>query len=166
VRRLSCRQSERSRNSLHEILFIFVFCVIGLSLNHFTAHGYEASVASDHSYRRGAPEALVDSDTGYALAISWTFLTNHAQVLFLLREEPEARARDVAQQIAITERAVQRIIGELVADGYLSRTREGRRNRYEVDLDKTLRCPLYPDHSVLQLAHALGKRKAPAAATR
>lgn len=93
---------------------------------------------------------------------SWTFLTNHAQVLFLLLEQPEARAKDLAAEIGITERAVQRIIAELVADDYVSRSREGRRNRYEVQLDKTLRCPIYPDHVVEQLARALGERKAPA----
>ena len=90
---------------------------------------------------------------------SWTFLTNHAQVLFLLLEQPEARAKDLAAEIGITERAIQRIIADLVADDYLSRSREGRRNRYEVHLDKTLRCPVYPDHVVEQLARALGERK-------
>jgi ribosomal protein L1 len=89
---------------------------------------------------------------------SWTFLTNHAQVLVLLLEESGARAKDLAAEIGITERAVQRIIADLVADEYLSRSREGRRNRYEVQLDKTLRCPIYPDHLVGQLARALGER--------
>ena len=93
---------------------------------------------------------------------SWTFLTNHAQVLFLLLERPEARGKDLAAELGITERAVQRIIADLVADDYLSRCREGRRNRYEVHLEKTLRCPIYPDHLVEQLARALGARKAPA----
>jgi DNA-binding transcriptional ArsR family regulator len=90
---------------------------------------------------------------------SWTFLTNHAQVLFLLLEQPDARARDLADKIGITERAVQRIIADLVAADYLSRSREGRRNRYEVQLEKTLRCPIYPDHVVEQLARALGEHK-------
>jgi hypothetical protein len=89
---------------------------------------------------------------------SWTFLTNHAQVLLLLLEQPDARARDLAGKIGITERAVQRIIADLVADDYLSRSREGRRNRYEVQLEKTLRCPIYPDHVVEQLVRALGER--------
>jgi len=93
---------------------------------------------------------------------SWTFLTNHAQVLFLLLEQPKARAKVFAAEPGTTERAVQRIITELVADKYVSRSREGRRNRYEVHLEKTLRCPIYPDHLVEQLARALGARKAPA----
>jgi DNA-binding IclR family transcriptional regulator len=60
----------------------------------------------------------------------WTFLTNHAHVMVCLRRDPSARLRDVADAIGITERAAQRIVAELEADGYLTRAREGRRNRY------------------------------------
>jgi DNA-binding IclR family transcriptional regulator len=40
------------------------------------------------------------------------------------------RLRDIAAQVGITERAAHRIVGELIADGYLTRERHGRRNRY------------------------------------
>jgi DNA-binding IclR family transcriptional regulator len=60
------------------------------------------------------------------------FLTNHALVLLCLRREPDARMRDVAGRIGITERAVQRIVAQLEALGYLAREKEGRRNRYQV----------------------------------
>ena len=69
----------------------------------------------------GAPEA------------GWTFLTNHSHVLLCLVQDREARMRDVAEKVGITERAVQRIVSELEAAGYVTRTREGRRNTYEVD---------------------------------
>jgi DNA-binding Lrp family transcriptional regulator len=92
----------------------------------------------------------------------WTFLTNHAQVLLLLNEHPEARARDLAQRIGITERAVQRIIADLIEAEYLSRTRYGRRNHYEVDLEMALRCPIYPDYLVKELAEGLGAPEVPA----
>ena len=64
---------------------------------------------------------------------AWTFLTNHSHVLLCLVQDPEARMRDVAEKVGITERAVQRIVSELEAAGYVSRTREGRRNTYEVN---------------------------------
>jgi DNA-binding transcriptional ArsR family regulator len=64
---------------------------------------------------------------------AWTFLTNHSHVLLCLVQDPEARMRDVADKVGITERAVQRIVSELEAAGYVTRTREGRRNTYEVD---------------------------------
>ena len=73
---------------------------------------------------------------------SWTFLTNHSHVLLCLVQDPEARMRDVAERVGITERAVQRIVAELEAGGYLVRSREGRRNRYEVNGDLPLRHPV------------------------
>ena len=73
---------------------------------------------------------------------SWTFLTNHSHVLLCLVQDPEARMRDVADRVGITERAVQRIVAELEAAGYLVRSREGRRNRYEVNGELPLRHPV------------------------
>ena len=69
----------------------------------------------------------------------WTFLSNHAHVLLCIAKEPELRLREVAHRVGITERAVQRIVDDLEEGGYLSRSREGRRNRYEVHLDRPLR---------------------------
>ncbi len=73
---------------------------------------------------------------------SWTFLTNHSHVLLCIAEDPEARMRDLAARVGITERAVQRIIEDLAAGGYLSVEREGRRNRYEVNQQLRLRHPV------------------------
>ncbi len=69
----------------------------------------------------------------------WTFLSNHAHVLLCIAQEPEIRLRDVADRVGITERAVQRIVADLEECGYLSRIREGRRNHYEVHVDRPLR---------------------------
>ena len=69
----------------------------------------------------------------------WTFLSNHAYVLLCIAREPGLRLRDVASRVGITERAVQRIVADLDEGGYLSRSREGRRNRYAVHLDRPLR---------------------------
>ena len=72
----------------------------------------------------------------------WTFLSNHAHVLLCIAREPEVRLRDVAERVGITERAVQRIVADLEEGGYLTRLREGRRNRYEVHADLPLRHPV------------------------
>lgn len=63
---------------------------------------------------------------------TWTFLTNHAQVLLCIVRDPRVRLRDVATMVGITERAAQSIVADLVGEGYLSRQRVGRRNVYEV----------------------------------
>ena len=62
----------------------------------------------------------------------WTFLSNHGHVLVALGRDREARMRDVAQAVGITERAVQQIVRDLVDGGYLRKTKVGRRNHYAV----------------------------------
>jgi DNA-binding MarR family transcriptional regulator len=69
----------------------------------------------------------------------WTFLTNHAHVLFCIARDPDVRLRDVAAKVAITERAVQRIVTDLETQGYLTVSKEGRRNRYQVNDGLSLR---------------------------
>ncbi len=72
----------------------------------------------------------------------WTFLTNHAHVLICIVDTPEARMRDIADKVGITERAVQRIVGDLEDAGYIQRVRTGRRNRYKVRKNLPLRHPI------------------------
>lgn len=62
----------------------------------------------------------------------WTFLSNHGHVLVCLARDPDARMRDVADAVGITERAVQHIVRDLVAQGYLRKDKVGRRNQYEI----------------------------------
>ena len=72
----------------------------------------------------------------------WTLLSNYAHVLICLARDADARLRDVAELVGITERAVQRIVSELEAVGILERERHGRRNRYIIHKDMPLRHPL------------------------
>ncbi|MCY7401240.1 MAG: winged helix-turn-helix domain-containing protein [Nocardioides sp.] len=62
----------------------------------------------------------------------WTFLSNYGHVLVSLSRDPDARMRDVAEAVGITERAVQQLVAELVGQGYLRKVKVGRRNQYEV----------------------------------
>ena len=81
----------------------------------------------------------------------WTFLTNHAHVLLCLAAAPEKRLRDVAIQVGITERAVQRIVVELEDARYLERKRIGRRNRYELRSNLYLRHPVEGHRTIGEL---------------
>jgi predicted transcriptional regulator len=74
---------------------------------------------------------------------TWVFLSNHAHVLLCVARDPEARARDIAERVGITERAAQRILSDLIGEGYVSRTKVGRRNRYAVDRRGHLRHPVF-----------------------
>jgi len=88
---------------------------------------------------------------------SWTFFTNHGHVLVCLAGDPDLRTRDVAEMVGITERSAQAIIGDLVEAGYVTRIKEGRRNRYVVHGDVALRHPLECDHTVGELLEALDR---------
>ena len=82
---------------------------------------------------------------------SWTFLSNHAHVLLLIAHDPEIRLRDVAVQVGITERAVQRIVADLEAADYITRERNGRRNHYRVNPQRPLRHPVEAHRTVRSL---------------
>jgi DNA-binding MarR family transcriptional regulator len=64
---------------------------------------------------------------------SWTFLTNHAQVLLCISQNTDARLRDIAEAVGITERAAQRIVLDLDEAGFIERRRVGRRNHYAIN---------------------------------
>lgn len=72
----------------------------------------------------------------------WTFLSNHTHVLVCLAADGSQTVRDVAGKVGITERAVLRIVAELERAGVLTREREGRRNRYRINIEVPLRHPL------------------------
>lgn len=97
---------------------------------------------------------MAEPDEGTA-AQGWTFLTNHAHVLLVVRRDPDVLLRDLAAAVGITPRAVQLILAELEHAGYVRRTRVGRRNRYQV-LGGPLRHPLDRGRAVDDVLDALG----------
>ena len=85
----------------------------------------------------------------------WTFLSNHTHVLYLICSDNDLLMKDIASLVNITERAVQRIIHDLVAEGYLVIQKEGRRNHYEPQLHKNLRHPLEENITIGELMAGL-----------
>ena len=110
--------------------------------------------------------ATARSQSDASPSASWTFLTNHAHVLLCLVQNPEARMREVAVRVGVTERAVQRIVAELEEVGYLSRMREGRANRYLVHVDLFLRHPVESHCTIAELIGMVTGRRAHAQASR
>ena len=92
---------------------------------------------------------------------SWHFLTSHAQVLLCIERDPDARLRDMAETVGITERAAQRIVSDLVDAGYVTREREGRRNRYSLDRSLRMRHPSQFSHEIGELLDVLRLEDAP-----
>ncbi len=97
--------------------------------------------------RQRAPRqrASPDAPKGASPGRTWTFLSNHAHVLICVASNPSMRIQEIAAQVGITYRGVQRILGELEEAGYLTRTRaraDARSNEYRVDRSLPLRHPL------------------------
>ena len=86
----------------------------------------------------------------------WTFLTGHGRVLAFIAKHPRATTREIAQEVRMTERAVQRITLDLETDGYIVRYRLGRGNRYEIHAELPMRHPLEKDYVVGDILLALG----------
>ncbi len=97
---------------------------------------------------------------------TWTFLTNHAHALVCIARDPGTRIQDIADNVGITLRAAQNIVGDLVEAGYVGRTRVGRRNRYEVNTQLPLRHPLEHHHQIGELLQGLGTPEATVAPRR
>jgi len=89
----------------------------------------------------------------------WTFLSNHALVLSYIAHHPRITARELANAVGITERATRKIIADLLETGYITKKREGRRNRYRVDPDVALRHPIHGETAVGDLLEALGWKR-------
>ena len=89
-------------------------------------------------------------------------MTNHAHVLEAIAADPTIRLRDIATGLAITERTVAQIVSDLERAGYLTKTRDGRRNRYEVHEELPLRHPRHQHHTVGELIRFLEGPASPA----
>jgi DNA-binding IclR family transcriptional regulator len=86
---------------------------------------------------------------------TWRFLSNHTQVLLCLSRDPNARFRDIAESVGITERAAQRIVADLIESGYVESERVGRRNHYRIRTDIAMRHPAQDGHDIGQLLKLL-----------
>lgn len=99
-----------------------------------------------------SPAAVPPSSTPKEPAsFQWTFLTNHSHVLVLLARNPSVVLREVALQVGITERAVQRIIADLEAGGVIEREKIGRQNHYRILTNQPLRHPIESHRTIGEL---------------
>ncbi len=95
---------------------------------------------------------------------TWTLLTGHGHVLVEIARNPRARIRDISPVVGLTDRTVQAIVADLEADGYLTRTRTGRRVTYTVNRDSVFRHTAQDGHRVgpfLDLLAATGTETPP-----
>ena len=73
---------------------------------------------------------------------SWGFLTNHGRVLLCIARDPGIRLRDIADRLGITERSAHGIVTDLTQAGYVVKSKDGRRNRYQIQAHMPLPEPV------------------------
>jgi hypothetical protein len=95
---------------------------------------------------------------------NWSFLTNHARALLFIAHDPDARLRDLAAALGVTERTAFGIVTDLTEAGYVVKEKGGRRNRYQIEAHQPLRDPMSRDHTIGELLDLLVETKQPRAA--
>jgi hypothetical protein len=73
---------------------------------------------------------------------SWSFVSNHGRVLLFLADDPGMRLHDIAARLLITERSAHGIVTDLTAAGYISKDKDGRRDRYQIVAHQPLPEPI------------------------
>jgi DeoR/GlpR family transcriptional regulator of sugar metabolism len=86
---------------------------------------------------------------------AWAFVTNYAHVLACIADSPTVRIRDIAETVGVTERTAAQLVRDLEQAGYLTKSRHGRRNQYEVHDELPLRHPQHRHHTVGELIRFL-----------
>jgi len=69
----------------------------------------------------------------------WGFITNHGLALAAIARHPRSTAREIGDAVGITERAAHKIINDLEAEGYITKTKVGRQNHYRIHSAMPLR---------------------------
>ena len=87
----------------------------------------------------------------------WTILSNHGRLLVYLAEHSKDTTQSMANKVGLSIRAVQNILDDLEEEGYLTRKKEGRSNRYQVNPERPLRHRLEKRHNVGDILLALGR---------
>jgi len=68
----------------------------------------------------------------------WGFFTNHGLVLASIAKQPKSTAREIGDVVGITERTAHKIIKDLEQEGYITKVKTGRKNRYRIHSDVPL----------------------------
>ena len=86
----------------------------------------------------------------------WSFLASHARVLLCIAHDPGDRLRDTAASPGITERSAHSIITDLTTAGYTVKQKDGRRNRYQIQVHMPLREPASQEPGIGEVFALLG----------
>jgi predicted transcriptional regulator len=69
---------------------------------------------------------------------NWNLLSMHGLVLLSMADNPDVTTREMAKDLGVAERSVQRAVSDLDSVGYIKRKKVGRQNHYNVNRKKLL----------------------------
>ena len=95
-----------------------------------------------------------------SVVANWSFLTNHGRALLCIARDPGVRLRDIAADLGITERRAYGIVTDLTEAGYVVKTKDGRRNRYEIQSHLPLPESSNREHAIGDVLDLLAVRAA------
>jgi DNA-binding Lrp family transcriptional regulator len=85
----------------------------------------------------------------------WSLITSHGLVLAVISRDSQKTAREIGDDVGITERTAHKIIVDLEKAGYIKRIKVGNRNTYTINPDEPLKSRL-SDASVGDLLTLFG----------
>jgi len=137
----------------------------------FAATAFPGSPADAQLQFQDATLAAGTVGNGESWGASWgdyngdgwsdVFMSVHRGVPRLYRNNADGTFTDVAAEVDITERAVQRIVLDLEEAGVIHRHRQGRRNVYQVLTNQPLRHPVESHRTVGDLLELVNGSREP-----
>jgi|SRR5213593_372422 len=96
----------------------------------------------------------------------WYLVSSHGSILFYIALHPGCSIREIADDLALTERTIWGLVGDLRRAGMLEVKRAGHRHHYTVNLDAEFHHPVHESVPLRVILGELVKRYAGADAER
>jgi len=86
----------------------------------------------------------------------WKFITSHGLVLASIASGRGKTAREIGDEVGVTERTAYKIILDLEEDEYITKTKVGNRNKYRIRPEVPIKAT---DTAVGELLELLGWKR-------
>ena len=85
--------------------------------------------------------SMATNGNGKHINTNWYLVSSHGSVLFYIAVHPDCTIREIADDMALTQRTIWGLIGDLRRAEMLTVRREGRRHHYTVNLEAQFKHP-------------------------
>ena len=89
----------------------------------------------------------------------WNFVTTYAQALLLVAKYPSVTIKEMVYLIGTTRSMARKIMADLVAEGHVSKNKDGREFRYQINPNMLLSEEKRNDIEICKYLDSLFNRK-------